>query len=421
MRWPRYGLAALGMMLFASAGGAVVYSNGGGPITAIAGAIVDLGNWATTTTAWNGSGAPGTMAAWGISTYNKLNAIASSLGGTLTTSRTWTLSSGTDSVAVSQSNAANLKATVVGSGTAGTPAGGVLTVQGSGDGTLATSRTWTLSGTTDTVGAQCFTGTTYAACSTSNPLYVDVGTGSNLYGGIVAPLSVQPTTGVNVGAVTQYSGTVYPWVMTANNGDLGVYVDGSTFTIGASKEMVIGGYSGGAAHYVTVSANGAMWGNVQQIGGSPLSFGQAAPASSIPVALATGQVPVDACWANQKLSADFQNTVSGGQIVAAAGSGKKIYICSVVWGSTANTQAQLFEGTGSSVCTGGTIAAVFGSTDSSAITASHGMPIPAYGAYTYGSGSATLAQNVTANENICVAFTTTNSPQMNVHITYVVN
>ena len=368
MKWPRFGLAALGMVLFASAGSAVVYSNGGGPITAVAGAIVDLGNWASTTVGWSGSGAPGTMAAWGISTYNKLNSIASSLGGT-----------------------------------------------------LATSRTWTLSGTTDTVGAQCYTGSTYAACSTSNPLYVDTGTGSNLYGGVVAPLAAQTNTSTNIGAVTQYTGATYPWYVTALNGGMGVYADGSTFTTSSSNEVLMAANNAGLTQSLTASPNGSLYINLKQVNGTNIGLGQVATSSSIPVALATGQVPVDPCYANQKFTNDFQSSTSGGQLVLAPASGKKTYICSLVWSSTTNTQIQLIEGTGTQVCTGGTIASVFGSADGSTITASHGMALAAYGAYTYGNGSATVAVNATAAQNICVAFTTTNSPQVNVHVSYAVN
>ena len=397
MKWPRYGLAALGMMLFASAGGAVVYSNGGGPITAIAGAIVDLGNWATTTTGWSGSGAPGTMAAWGIATYNKLNSIASSLGGTLATSRTWTLSSGTDSVT-----------TTLGAGSVVIGKVGI---------------DQTTEGTTNGVVTLCNSGSSYTACTTANPLGMDVGTGSNLYGGVTAPLAGQ-TGAVWIGNVGQYNGSSTPWYVQANAGMLGYYTDGSTFTSSASGELVIAGNNGGATQSWSMSPNGSGYMNLKQVNGTNISLGQYAVGSSIPVALATGQVPVDPCYANQKFTNDYEGTTSstsGTQIILAPATGKKAYICSLVWSATANTQIQLIEGTGSSTCSGGTIAAVFGSADGSTITQSHGMALAAYGAYTYGNGSATIAVNATAAQNTCVVFTTTNSPQVNVHVTYAVN
>ena len=36
-----------------------------------------------------------------------------------------------------------------------------------------------------------------------------------------------------------------------------------------------------------------------------------------------------------------------------------------------------------------------------------------------GSGFATIAANGTANQNVCVLFTTTNSPTVNAHVSYV--
>lgn len=130
-----------------------------------------------------------------------------------------------------------------------------------------------------------------------------------------------------------------------------------------------------------------------------------------------GTVSNDNCFNNfgTKLTADFSSTTSGGSIVTAA-SAKKIYICAVAIVTSAPSAVSLIEGTGASVCTGGTPAGVF---LNNTTTVANGALFPGSGGIALGNGSGTIAQTATANQNLCVIFDTTNTPRVNVHVSYV--
>ena len=139
-------------------------------------------------------------------------------------------------------------------------------------------------------------------------------------------------------------------------------------------------------------------------------------------ACVSGQVSIvspasggDPCLGSVKSQGDFGSTTSGGSIITAV-SAKKAYICSIAIVTSAAANVSLVEGTGSSVCTSGVTAGVFLNTGT---TAANGAAFSANGGLSQGGGGATLAVNATANQNICVVFTTTNSPQVNVHVSYV--
>lgn len=146
-----------------------------------------------------------------------------------------------------------------------------------------------------------------------------------------------------------------------------------------------------------------------------LAHGQGTMAASVPVALASDQSVGDPCMFKPKLFADFESPTSGGQLVAGT-SGKKTYICGIAGFVSAATNISLLEGTGSSVCTGGTPAAVFFNTST---TAANGAALPANGGLTFGNGGGELAATATNADNLCVVFTTTNTPQVNLHVAYV--
>jgi hypothetical protein len=143
--------------------------------------------------------------------------------------------------------------------------------------------------------------------------------------------------------------------------------------------------------------------------------GQTTASASSPVVLASNQTAADPCMFQAKAFADFESTTSGGSVITAV-SGKKAYICGVTIGTSTAANISLIEGTGSSVCTGGTTAGVY---LNSGVTAANGMSFAATGGVAFGNGGNEIAANATANQNICVAFTTTNSPQVNVHVAYV--
>jgi hypothetical protein len=134
--------------------------------------------------------------------------------------------------------------------------------------------------------------------------------------------------------------------------------------------------------------------------------------NTVPVTV-SGQA--DPCFASAKLTADFESTTSGGSIITAV-SGKKAYICGIRIHASAAANISLNEGTGSSVCTGGTISGDYLNTGS---TAANGAAYAANSGDSVGFANATVAQNATAGQNTCVLFTTSGTPQVNVHVSYV--
>lgn len=138
-------------------------------------------------------------------------------------------------------------------------------------------------------------------------------------------------------------------------------------------------------------------------------------ASSMTPMLVTPSAPSDPCFASSKSYADFESTSSGGSIITAQSS-KKAYICQISIITSAAANVSIIEGTGSSVCTGGTTAGDFLNTGT---TAANGAAFAANGGINAGVGNGTIFANATANQNTCVLFSTTNTPQVNVHVSYV--
>jgi len=154
----------------------------------------------------------------------------------------------------------------------------------------------------------------------------------------------------------------------------------------------------GVASGVAIPVSGTFYQTTQPVSGTVTVSGQADP-----------------CFASTKSYADFESTSSGGSIVTLA-SGKKTYVCSVSVITSAAANVSIIEGTGSSVCTGGTVSGDFLNTGS---TAANGAAFAANGGIQAGTGGETIFANATVAQNTCVLFTTTNSPQVNVHISYV--
>lgn len=131
------------------------------------------------------------------------------------------------------------------------------------------------------------------------------------------------------------------------------------------------------------------------------------------VAMVTGGG--DPCAGTNKSTAEFESTSSGGQIVAGTAS-KQTYICAIRTHTSAAANISLVEGTGSSVCTGGSPTGVYLNPGT---TAANGAAYAANGGDSFGNGGGTVAKTATAADNLCVVFTTTNAPQVNVHVSYV--
>lgn len=129
-----------------------------------------------------------------------------------------------------------------------------------------------------------------------------------------------------------------------------------------------------------------------------------------------GSAGVDPCLGSEKLTADFESTSSGGSIITGV-AGKKIYLCAISLGNSTAANVSLIEGTGSSVCTSGTPAGVY---LNPGVTAANGYSFGATSGIQTGDGSAMVAKTATAGQNLCALFSVGNSPQVNVHVAYVV-
>jgi len=123
----------------------------------------------------------------------------------------------------------------------------------------------------------------------------------------------------------------------------------------------------------------------------------------------------DPCDNPAKLTANFSSTTSGASIVNAAAS-KKIYVCQVTMIISAAAAVSFVEGTGASVCTGGTTAGVW---LNNTVTAANGAPFASNGGVSAGNGRGTVFQTANVNQNLCLVFTTTNSPTVVASVSYV--
>lgn len=126
-----------------------------------------------------------------------------------------------------------------------------------------------------------------------------------------------------------------------------------------------------------------------------------------------GFVSDDPCAQATKLTAHFSSTSSGGNLITGAAS-KRTYICFLSIKTSATANISLCEAT-STACTGGTPAAVYGNTGT---TAANGANYQG-GGENAGNGGYTIASTATAGQGVDVLFTTSNSPQVNVDVSYV--
>lgn len=131
-----------------------------------------------------------------------------------------------------------------------------------------------------------------------------------------------------------------------------------------------------------------------------------------------GYTSADPCSQATKLTADFESTSSGGNLIT--GTAAKItYICSLRVTVSTQTNFSLCEAT-STACSGGTPAAVYLNTSTTAANGGLlGFDSTHPGGLVDGGGASTIAKTATTGQNVDVLFGTGNSPQVNVHVTYV--
>jgi hypothetical protein len=270
-----------------------------------------------------------------------------------------------------------------GAGTAGSAGGGVLTVQGVASMTPILS---TLTGT-NTVNVQGNSGgkldQTTGSAVPGNALYIGLNGPS---GNIRGWTAVNPSGSIYAGQVDLASIAGTTAVTAGVNGTLGVGGLAAGGAVPSGNPVYVAGWDGTDVRAISTTSTGAV--NVGTTG--------------------------DPCTFQAKSIGHFSSSTSGGSIITLA-SGKKAYICSISVVASAAANVSLIEGTGSSVCTGGTVAAVWGNTGT---TAANGYPFAANGGLTI-AGGGTVAQNATTSQNVCVLFNTTNSPQVVADVSYV--
>lgn len=265
-------------------------------------------------------------------------------------------------------------ATVTGSGSAGTPAGGVLTVQG---------------------------------VASMTPVLANPGTAANW--GIAAPGAATPA---NASLVGGSDGTDLRSLLTSNTGQLHTICDsGCSSTGGTSSNFnatfptagtATGGlYQAGTPSYTSgqmvpfwVTATGSQ--HVTQDNVNP--NGQAAASASQPIVPAANWIQ-DQCFAtNKKITQAFTNA-STTPFVLITGTGTQYtYICSIVIVSATQQSFSIVEGTQTTTPCDTNTYALLGGT-----TASTGPAVAANGGFSLGSGIATVigATNNSA-DNVCL-------------------
>lgn len=165
----------------------------------------------------------------------------------------------------------------------------------------------------------------------------------------------------------------------------------------------------------TLAASVAVTDLSLQSGGALLNAVQAAipPGTNI-----IGYTSADPCAQAAKLTANFESTSSGGNLIT--GTAAKItYICSLRVTVSTLTNFSLCEAT-STACSGGTPAAVYLNTGTTAANGGAlGQSATVGGGLVDNGGGTTIAKTATTGQNVDVLFATTNSPQVNVQATYV--
>jgi hypothetical protein len=235
-----------------------------------------------------------------------------------------------------------------------------------------------------------------AAPSLTNPLWVAPATGA------VFPVTTTGTGANNADGVAGVStglgqNTAYPFLW-----------NGTTF------DRWYGDKTNGAwvnvKSAVALAVTGAFWQATQPVSATTLPLPTGAATSALQ------QQNSDPCAVGAKSFAPFSITASGASVITASGS-TSTYVCGIAVGASTATSFSLVSGTGSSVCTGGTPAPVFGN---SGETAANGFPIAGTtgGGLTFGNGAGTIAKSG-ASQNTCIVIVTTNSPTVAGQIAFI--
>ena len=237
------------------------------------------------------------------------------------------------------------------------------------------------------------------------------------------------------GTVTAQQGTS-PWVVNLTQVDgtaLGVPVAwGSTpsgnvlsanvnCVTGCSASSSITGWAGSTIGTGTIQAFGATQATIgaglvpavnAYIANANVN-GQTTSGASSPVVLASNQSVGDPCTFQTKTNVPI-STASGTAALVTGVSAKKIYVCSLSLIVPAAVSVSLSEGSGATCGTSNQGGVIGVATNG---TAANGLPLPANGGLTLGSGIGTIAQTATSANYLCLFQSST--AQLAGNLTYV--
>lgn len=330
--------------------------------------------------------------------------------------------------AVTQATATNLNAAVVGTGTAGAPAGNILTVQGVGGMTklLVTPDSVALpanqsvnvaqiNGVTTTMGnGVSGTGVQRVTIASDSTGQVTLATGSNTIGALTANQSVNVAqmNGVATTMGNGVSGTGVQRVTIASDSTGQITLATGANTIGAltanqsvNTAQINGvapamgnGVSGTGVQRVTIASDST--GQVALAAGSATIGALTANQSVNYTQMAGSTVVADPCKVNAKVYT-LINVTANTQLITGTAS-KKTYICALNIVVAAATNVAIVSGTGS-VCATSTVGNISGGT-----TAATGWNFAANGGIALGNGDSTISATTVNADNLCILVSAAN-------------
>lgn len=281
---------------------------------------------------------------------------------------------------------------VVGEGTAGTPAGGVFSIQGVSSGTAVP-----VSGTFWQA-TQPVSGTFWQSTQPVSIASGGVASGSFASGSIAAGA-------VSAGAYV--SGSVLSGAFASGSLAAGSMVDLLTMrapiggTSSSPADVLVAGcqYNASAPTFTTGYSGGVQCtinGSVHTTVDNANANGQTTASSSSPVVLASNQSVADPCMFQAKSNLPINNnSTSSTQLIALSGS-TTIYVCSLALISASANTVAFTTGTGTACVTGN--AAVLGSTTANI---ANSISLAANGGLTLGNGEGTIAKGAASSE-LCI-------------------
>jgi hypothetical protein len=332
---------------------------------------------------------------------------------------------------VTQATAANLNATVVGTGTFVTQS----TLAAETTKVIGTTRTvGNVGGVLDAIGQNVTAPANWlqAGCQfTTSPTTITTGNGSPLSCDNANNLNVNVKTATGLAQGSTTSGqtgslvmgaastnaptatTADTWPLSISPASGGLRIDlkdtaantnpflTNVNQINGVTPLMGNGTTGTGSPRVTIASDNtafAVNANMANVGGAAVSLGSKASSASIPVVMASDQTAADPCMFQAKTNVPI-STATGTVALVAGVSAKKVYVCSLSLVTTTAVSVSLSEGSGAT-CGTSAQAGVIGV--STAGTAANGLPLAANGGLTLGNGGGTIAATATAANYLCL-------------------